>query len=424
MRVYSDYLDPTSDYTLTARQSLYLFHVFMARHQFYLQNNPNIPEASRGLLLFAEGQYPKTLAQMRASFGFGFDDWTAFCTAVYSGLLHCTPVIIEERYLLEAEGAIVPKTLVPTMFGLLSASVEEVGNDYLQSRNEDGVLLHDPGLPSFFIERPLLQLAPGRYVAPHTVLVFYRGFEGIYDLCRERWQGVVGAEFGLAFERYVAKVLEHLGGVRLITEREMRAHTGAKICDYLIVGPDYLLFMECKAVKYGKRLSSEGAIKGDTSTRAVARGIDQLYSASELVQRGALAGLLGNASGKAFLAAVVTYGRIYAVNDEDYWREMVLPLVKANAAEQWEQRFTFRPQVLGVDDLEKMVLLVGSGEATPLTLYREKSARPYIETGDWDPFLSNRGVELLPFPIWRGAFEQFFEGLLERLRPPGYEKIL
>lgn len=149
-----------------------------------------------------------------------------------------------------------------------------------------------------------------------------------------------------------------------------------------------------------------------------------MYSAAELVRRGVLAELLGETSSKTFLAAVVTYGRIYAVNDDDYWHEIVLPLVKADAADRWEVRFAFRPQVLAVDDLEKTVLLVKPGDTTPLTLFQQKLARPYIETGDWDPYLLNQGVQLHPFPLWRGAFEEFFVYLLGRLRPPSYEKML
>ncbi len=298
------------------------------------------------------------------------------------------------------------------MFDLLSASSEQVGAGYRELRTRERYLLHDPALPTLFNERPLLRATEGVYIAVHKPLVLTRGLEGPYDISMTRghWGDVFGQEFGTVFERYVGQVLSYLPNVRVVTERQMRRYTAEKICDYLVVGDDFVLFVESKAVKYSATLVSEIAMRQDNSTTKIAEAIDQFFSAANVVQAGALRGCIGDTTDKAFLAVVVTFRPIYQANDDAYWGEAILPLVKAPGKDDWQGWFAFRPQVMTASELEQLVLVTAKGGATPLTLYREKLAPPPVRPivpEDWEDFLVQRLGRGQRFPLWSEAWNTF-----------------
>ncbi len=356
---------------------------------------------------------------MRERYGFGFREWTTFCVAFYAGLdqAELRYPAIDEGFLRDSASTIGRHPRLANMFGLLSATSEEVGAQYRALRARKGYLLHDPALPTLFAERPLLRPSEGQYIAVHKPLVFTRGLEGPYDISMApgHWGEVFGREFGAVFERYVGQVLANLPDVRVVTEREMRRCTPEKICDYLVVGDDFVLFVEAKAVKYSATLVSELAIRQDNSTTKIAEAVDQFFSAANLVQAGVLRDCIGAASGKAFLAVVVTFRPIYQANDDAYWGEAILPLVKAPGKDDWRGRFAFRPQVMAVSELEQLVLVAAERGATPLALYREKLTPPPIRpvvSEDWEDFLVQRLGEGQRFPLWSEAWSTFIRDII------------
>jgi hypothetical protein len=310
------------------------------------------------------------------------------------------------------------------MFDLLSATSEEVGAAYRQLRAKRGYALHDPALPSFFIERPLLRHTLGGYIVVHWPLVFKRGLEGPYDISTAsgHWKDVFGIEFGAVFQEYVGEVLGYMPNVCVVDERKMRQYTEKKLCDYLVVGDDFVLLVECKAVKYSATLVSENAIKQDNSTTKIAEAMNQFFSAEALVRAGVLRDLIGDVTDKAVLATVVTFRPVYRANDDAYWDEVVAPQVKAREKADWQAHFAFRPQVMDISEFERLVLVAAQHGATPLTLFREKlpeQAVPPLVTGDWDKFLGQRLGKGQRFPLWADAFTEFFREAIESFDQPG-----
>ncbi len=415
MNLYANYYDPASRYLLEHKRSPHLWLAYMQRHQYYLQHTPNFYDVGRNLVLFEDRRYPQSARRMRERYGFGFREWTTFCFALYSGLGAADRrfPVIDEGFLRNSASAIGRHERLDAMFGLLAATPEEVGTDYRELRARPGFLGHDPALPTLFQERPLLRTPEGPFIAVHRPLVFARGLEGPYDISMAsgHWGEVFGKEFGTIFERYVGNVLAYLPGVPVFSERQMRRYTERKICDYLVVGEDFVLLIECKATKYSSTLVTETAVKQDNSTRKLAEATDQLCSTADLVRGGGLRDLIGDVAGKAFLATIVTFRPIYQVNDDAYWAEAIVPLAKVSGEADWQGRFTFRPQVMAVGELERLVLIAAKGEAMPLALFDELLAG-HAPPPDWESFLDQRLGTGLRFPLWAEAFRQFFDEAL------------
>ena len=411
---HNRYHDPTSQWLLERRPNPMLWYIFVARQQFPLQGSPDFYDVGRNVLLFDERHYPRAAALMRGRYGFGFREWALFCFALYSGVVGKVgrAPVVEERYFRSSRSTLGRHERLSAMYDLLAVTVEEVRDQYHALRAREGHLLHDPALPTPFVERPLLRVGPGAYIAVHKPLIFARGLEGPYDIAMAKghWPEVFGGEFGTAFESYTGAILRYLPGVALYGEREMRAFTEAKICDYLVVGADFLLFVECKAVKYSATLVSEGAVRGDNSTRKVAGGMDQIYSAATLVRAGVLDGLIGPTASRAFVAAVVTFRPLYGANDDTFWGEVIQPAMRAPGKADWARHFAFRPQMLDIAAFERLVLVCDKEGTTPAGVFASKlggPSAPPLVTGDWGPYLAQRLGRGRRLPILTDAFTAF-----------------
>jgi len=417
INIYHKYHEPAMvDYLERMDDGLHLFIVHVARQQFYLQRQANFHDASRGLMLFDESRYPETVAMMRQRLGFGFREWATFCMAIYARLDSRNPPIIDENYFLNGTVEIVAHDKLSAMFDLLATTQEEVGRRYRVLRQDLRKVLYDPALPSFFVERPLLRLTGGKYVATHVPLIFHRGFEGPYDIARELDFEPFADEFSSAFEHYVGMVLEHLSDVQVFSEMDMRRHTQQKISDYLVVGDDFALFIECKATRYSSIHTSKRAIERDTSTDQIAKGVEQLYSGAEAARDGTLSQLIGDSSGKALLGVVVTFRPIHAVNGDAYWGKVVLPLVTSDDKESWQARLRYRPQVMSVAGLEGLVLVANKNGRSLLDVFEDKLSQPYNLVGDWEAYLGERVEAEDRFPRWVTAYDAFFDNITEPLQ--------
>jgi len=285
----------------------------------------------------------------------------------------------------------------------------------MEVRRRHGTL-YDPYYESFFATKPLISLANGEYLAPHRGLVLAQGVEGLFDLCKENWPNEFGSEFGSAFEAYVGRILHDLPGVRVIPEKESRRYSDKKMCDYIIVGDGYILYLECKAVEYSAATSTEGAVRGDNSTVKIARAVDQLVSAATLAKEGELKDLLGDREDIPSIAAVVTFRHIYQANNNDYWDNAIMPHAKSANAANWRSLFVHRPQTLDVSELESLVSIVAWENSRPLDLFADKLAQSELLVGEWTSYLGKRRSKECTLGPLNNVFESFMDDILDKVR--------
>ncbi|MDA2926550.1 hypothetical protein MYX78_04840 [Acidobacteria bacterium AH-259-G07] len=415
VNVYHHYEEPLVRYFLSEEHSIDLFLILYFRQQFYLQEMHGADDMGRGILLFDESQYPETLAEIRRNLGFGFSDWLTFCFLVWTRLNNTNSNVFHRNSFVDDYEKLTTSWPLDQMFQLLSSTPEEAGSNYKAVRERFGVL-YDPYIPSFFIEKPLLKVSHSEYVVTHKPLVLLRSIEGVYDIARNKSADCFGKEFGDAFESYVGKVLRELPEAQIYEEKQLRKYTGQKVCDYVVVGKNYVLFLESKAVEYGATLSSQNALKGDNSTTKLGGAIDQVLSTAAIVKEGLLSELLGDTRKKPYLAAVTTFRHIYLANGRMYWDQIISPSLKSTEASKWSSLFVFQPQVMSVSELESFVLVCREKQISAGDLFHEKLTQPLTFTGEWRTYLHQHKTDDYKLPLLEGVFDRFADGILERLK--------
>lgn len=410
VNVYHEYYSPMNEYLLKNTRRMDLFLAMTARQQFYLQETAGEFDAARGLVLFNEANFPTTSELCRRELGFGFKDWFTFCFVLWAGLLDRTPPIISADYFRGGGESLIDRESIRRLFQQLSTDVDGIGQTYRRTRDRHGYL-YDPYFQSIFATRPLLDLGHGNYLAPHKGLILETAVQGLFDLGKTRWTKQFGLEFGSAFEKYVGRVLAELPNVRVYSEEEIRKHTFKRVCDYIVVGEQFVLCLECKAVGYSAVLTSEGAVRGDNSTTKIATAIDQITSVAQQALYHELFDLIGSIEGRRVLGIVVTFRHVYMANLEEYWKNAILPHLKSS--EDQPTIFAHRPQIFDVSELEQLVLLACQSGSSLADVFESKLTHSIYQVGEWQTWLGTQLNEGGSLSILNGVFEEFTDGIVE-----------
>jgi hypothetical protein len=414
IKVYHNYKDPVSRYYLLEQNEFNfqtsLFFIFMARQQFYLQLMDNKNAISRSLILFDEALYPKSINKMRNMFGFGFNDWLFYIFCIYSAVLDKDQPIVKQNFSDGKLTGILTCEQTRNIFKQLAVDIDDVKNNYFTIR--ESKMIFDPYIRSIFEEKPLFKLSNGDFVVIHKALLLRRFTEGLFDLCYEHFEVEFGQEFGNSFEQYIGKLLRTNSNSEIFSEKDMREYSNEKVCDYVIVTPDTIVIIESKAVEYSAILTSENAVKNDNSTTKVSRAIDQIFSTVNLIKAGIFKDLVGEVSSKKFFSFVVTFKEIYSVNSDEYWTQVILPKTKNPEAQNWNNWFEFRPQIIDCSELENIILILNGENISIFDILKDKLSRPYHEVGDWEPYLSKRVKENFKISILDDKYSEYSQYLL------------
>lgn len=402
INTYHEHHDPFSEYSLEGNGTIEGVEVFLkatARQQFELQRTWGGDDLARGLLLFDGGRFPRSHALFIEAFGVTFRDWQRFCFLLSTGLSRQPSNMVSAANFDTLAGLFSPGA-IPRLLALASTDSAAVRAEYQKVR--DAHALHDPFLPSILMRRPLFRRAAGDYVAPTKRLVTGHAAEGVYRIAKERWPGIFLEEFTDSFEKYVGTILSSLRGVRVLDERAIvPLSRGRRTVDFVAVGSDCLLLVECKGIEPTTRLPTLEAFRASNEVTKLSSAMGQVASTVELIREMAFAAILGDAQLLPIIAVVVTFKTMHMPNMDMYW-SVIGEAVRASTG---EQKLAYRPQVMDVWVLEKFVAASLLSAKTPIGMFRDKLEKPMTVTGDWSSYLQKQVTQGFMLPPLRAALD-------------------
>lgn len=274
--------------------------------------------------------------------------------------------------------------------------LERVSADYQQFRllaSSDEYRVQDPGYILYEFnplqKRPIIEVQPGRYVAPNPDLIIDRVTLGIYyDLFDA--DGLAFADkMGVVFEEYIGELLAAVYAQnKLFREREYGPKHSRKQgpADWTIVEGDVATLVECKTIRPNLELVSL-ASKDDLEeySRRVAGAVHQLYRHSQAIRRRERG--LEDFYGLDFRYLVLTLGRVQAINTFFFRR-----LIDDQLTDMGVPALPY--YVLSAQELEHLLSLVVKGAKLSDLLARLadegaiKALEPYQEELQKDALLS------------------------------------
>lgn len=396
---YKDYHDPYVKYVLRERKSLDLFALATGREQFELQREPKLHDFGRTLLLYERGNpLPKSSAAFADRTGFAFHEWIYMCLAVHAHIRTRHPPVVHPDNYINSEIATIPRDAVLLFFEAVSATPEEVGLHFRESRAKYPPYLHI-FIRSAFFNKPLLAIPGGAYVVVHPHLVFHAADEGLYAACSRNAPDEFYVEFGPSFESYIGLLLRDMfSPSSVFAENQLQAIAGGRTCDYLVLDGSSTLLVECKATRYSADLLTEGAILNDNSTGKVADGIEQLLVTASRIRNGDYASL-GAGAERPIVGIVVTYGELHFANSEYYYDTFISRRLHEPARAGYPGPLASKPQVVNAETLERLLVVARERAMGVKDLIDEKLAIPYGRAGDWSQHLYSAGKDVTNWEI-------------------------
>ncbi len=208
---------------------------------------------------------------------------------------------------------------------------------------------------------PLIDVAGGRFVAVDPDLIVERATFGLFYDLFER-DGIVFSErFGYVFDQFVGKLLRSVCTPEALWSAAAwesalggkKPKNTSKIGDWVYVGQNRHVLIECKSLRPSLELLTYGSDKsvGDTRGR-IASALEQLIRHDRAIQQWQwqAQGLLP----KPAVCVVVTYGRIQTING---------PFVRRRVRQQLADKGLEAPPfvVLSLEELDMTIRLVELG---------------------------------------------------------------
>jgi len=411
---YIGCFDPLAKHFLVENDDgFFPFFINMARQQFYLQATIGRNDIARSTILFGQGNYKHSEILFVQKFGLNYFQWIKLGFCIYAYVTNHNPAYISPQYFLTALPKIVPDEVIAPFFDLLSTTPQAVRETYLQTRKQLGSkigLYYDTYIQSPFLEKPLLKLKEDLYLVIHKELLARKALEGVFDLFKT--EGIFGKEFGKTFESYIEKILlEFIPTQQIFTENNLRKYTNEKVCDFLVNSDDYILLVECKGTEYSAITASVNALQRDNSTRKISRGIIQMISTANQIKNNLFFDLLGDISNKKIIATVITFKHIYFTNLDWYRENVIYPHIDRETLNHIEKLFAFHPQILSVDELEKILVHSSTDGMSIYKIFEEKLSQSIASTGgEWGNYLQPIDVKI---PLLEKGYEAFFDKVIK-----------
>lgn len=407
---YKSYRDPYLEHALDELEDIGYVLLAIAKQQFAYQQEPRGEDIARSIVLFVDGEpLPKTAGLFAAKLGFSMRDWIFLCLCVLAHTKSSnTPHTGESNYL-GSEVSLIPKSAVRPFLNRCSFTPTDIAQRYRSLRAAFPSYLYI-FLPSVFLERPLIDLGGGDYLAVHPGLLVHNALDGLYEACCELDAQLFHMEFGESFQRYVRMALGELGpDYRIFTERDMQQVSEGRTSDFAVESSDCILLVECKSVRYSAMMLTEGAIKGANSTTKIAESLEQLHHTAMRVRACEFDSLFRTA-GKNVLGMTVTFGRVFFANRPDYVDRFIRPKMQLPDDARWPRPLDEAPQVLSAEALEDMIAVVRATGISISQLFQAKLSQDYDVVGDWDTYLplkyGKEGMEWY-LPSFRAVAERF-----------------
>lgn len=424
MNVYHAYDDPAVHHVLTERNGTdkvildaEQFLMVSARHQFLPQRSQSHHDFARAALLFFDDTLKGTQTQFASKFGFTFRDWMDLCLLV-GAISKSGPLIVTPEHLRRFN--CFTDNVISTALELLSQSVDRLGEKFLELRKTHTPLV-EWQIPSLLPERPLINIGDQQYVVSHVPYVLRCSTEGLYDICRDHFGVTFGAEFGTSFSRYVGSILDELPGHKqLYAEGSLSKRVVGPVCDYLVATDKFIMLVECKAVENSSVFLSEKSLRRSNVTAKIVDGLGQIANVAAAVREGQLLDLIGDVGDREIMAVVVTYREIFLVNGKLYWSIFSDCLSDQPDALESLSCLPWRPQILDIRSLEKLVCTTRMGKTLP-ELFADKVSQslslPPLQVPEWETYLNGLLVNKPNFPLLDQACQALFSELHTRINP-------
>ncbi len=206
--------------------------------------------------------------------------------------------------------------------------------------------------------RPLIEVDCGKFASVDPALLIDRVTLGVFFDGAEYSPDHKSffQDFGYAFSQFVGRLLVHASdkgrvvNLDLAADQEFR-HKQKKNGDWLVIGVNHNVLIECKSLRPSLELTTHGADESVEAVRTrVVESLSQLASTAEQVANG----VFRNVPQKPCLSVVVTYGEIATIN---------LPFTRQRIEQSLTNRGIAVPQycVLSIEELDVLVSLADKG---------------------------------------------------------------
>lgn len=413
IRRYKEYDDPVVAYFLNQKGEAEPCLINMARQQFQYQSGLGRYDIARGAIIFNSSIFPKSEPKFIKQFGLTFKEWFTFAYAAYAGVLKNSPSTITRDFFTSSNVELFSDAnKLISFFKTFSITPEDIKEGFRAIRDSIGPQF-EMYYDSIFVSRPLLQLNDDEFLAVHKHLILTKAVEGIYDESKQLWPDHFGNEFGKSFEGYVGRLLQETKGKNTVfTEQQMRRLVEEKICDYIIIGSDYVLLLECKGTAYSSNLATETAMKKDNSTKKIKEAIKQINSTLAILESGILTPLTGDTQGKIIISIITTYKHIFFANTKWYWDNVINHDNDVDVSDS----LLCNPQIMSIDELEKLIIYTNHHNRTFYELFTEMRSHPEVDYGgEWGTYLNIKGCPGLE--ILRNGIVELFSDIHAIFKP-------
>jgi hypothetical protein len=396
MNVYHEHSDPMQQDALGS--GLLQFLLLAHREQMELQYSHSGNDFGRAMTLFAEpGALPRSSKAFNEKYGLTPFQWIKLCflsaTAAANHPAGLFPTSAVHNYVREAGlQETLPDNSVAAFFALASRTPRQIGDRFREERKKLPLYLHSC-IRSALLETPLIALGPDIQGKAHMLLLirdimFRLGNDGLYRLMKGLDQ--FDSEIGDGFGAYVGRVLQHFEGtIRLLGEAELEKAASGKSCDFLLELPDAVVLVETKAVSFVKTSLTDKSILEETSTRQIAKAVQQLYATAYDLKTGRLDHFRLDKS-KPLIGIVVTLGEIPMVNLDWYFDTFIMALAspKLEPPVFPSDNLTRRPISMSARTFEQLVMACNALKTSPVALFDQKQTMHPAMVGDWNTFLN------------------------------------
>lgn len=392
LNLYGRLDDPVAKYHLKTRNDLEYFLIYLSRQQIYfLQKRFNIYDLGRAVEMFLNSDFKNSERVLLKNHKLSFVNWIFYSFIIFYIINKKNWNMFSSNDLKELfQRGIIEKESFNSFLDMISVSISEVKTRYYELRNnlkKELSLKFEIYFPSIFYSKPLLRF-DNAYLLVVKSWIIEKAANGIYDLLSKDLE--FRHEFGLNFQNYVSKLLKRtINKSWIYDENELKKYTkGLKTCDFLINFKDYILLVECKGIQYRHILLTERAIETDTSTKEIAKGLDQLISTAKIIKSGLLNSLLGeDAKNKKILSILITFKETLPfTNGRTFW-ELLEGLLGSDSIKYLRSYFYIKPQIIPINVFEVMLLYSKRTGKKFTQIFEEKLGSH--KSSDWSQYFNN-----------------------------------